>query len=167
MTVREDRIKRASGAEGIYGVVEKPHFVIIVPYEDGKVHLVEQYRYPVGERFWEFPQGSWEEKSQEDHEKMAMGELREETGLIADTMIYVGFQYEGYGFSNQGYHIYFATGFTRTERQLDVEEEDLITRAFPLEEFEAMLLSGQIKDTSTTSAYCLAMMKNLIPNNAR
>lgn len=23
-----------------------------------EVHLVEQYRYPVRERFWEFPQGS-------------------------------------------------------------------------------------------------------------
>ena len=36
-------------------------FVVIVPVEDdGRVHLVEQYRYPVKGRYWEFPQGSWE-----------------------------------------------------------------------------------------------------------
>ena len=35
MKVREDQIKRRSGAEGIYGVVDKPHFVVIVLYENG------------------------------------------------------------------------------------------------------------------------------------
>ena len=47
MTVREDRIRRLSGAEGIYGVVDKPDFVVILPVQDGLIHLVEQYRYPV------------------------------------------------------------------------------------------------------------------------
>jgi hypothetical protein len=61
MRVREDMIRRRDGSTGIYGVVEKPDFVVIVPVEDdGRVHLVEQYRYPVKGRYWEFPQGSWE-----------------------------------------------------------------------------------------------------------
>jgi ADP-ribose pyrophosphatase len=61
MRVREDAIRRPDGSQGIYGVVEKPDFVVIAPVEeDGSVHLVEQYRYPVGARFWEFPQGAWE-----------------------------------------------------------------------------------------------------------
>jgi ADP-ribose pyrophosphatase len=48
MRVREDTIRRRDGSIGIYGVVEKPDFVVIVPVEDdGRVHLVEQYRYPV------------------------------------------------------------------------------------------------------------------------
>ncbi len=40
MKVHEDKIKRASGAEGIYGVVDKPDFVCILPIEDGHIHLV-------------------------------------------------------------------------------------------------------------------------------
>ena len=61
MRVREDTIRRRDGSTGIYGVVEKSDFVVIVPVEDdGQVHLVEQYRYPVKGRYWEFPQGSWE-----------------------------------------------------------------------------------------------------------
>jgi len=42
MRVREDTIRRRDGSTGIYGVVEKPDFVIIVPVEDdGRVHLME------------------------------------------------------------------------------------------------------------------------------
>ena len=61
--VREDTIRRRDGSTGIYGVVEKPHFVVIVPVEDGgRLHLVEQYRYPPKGRYWELPQGSWEQE---------------------------------------------------------------------------------------------------------
>ena len=54
MRVREDAIRRRDGSAGIYGVVEKDDFVVVVPVEaDGSVHLVQQYRYPVRARFWE------------------------------------------------------------------------------------------------------------------
>ncbi len=61
MTVREDTIVRADGSSGLYGVVEKPDFSVIAAVSDGSIVLVEQYRYPVQERFWELPQGSWED----------------------------------------------------------------------------------------------------------
>jgi hypothetical protein len=61
MRVREDSIRRRDGSDGIYGVIEKPDFVVIVPVEqDRRLHLVQQFRYPVGGRYWELPQGSWE-----------------------------------------------------------------------------------------------------------
>jgi hypothetical protein len=47
MTVREDSIRRQDGSTGLYGVVCKPDFSLIIPYEAGAFHLVEQYRYPV------------------------------------------------------------------------------------------------------------------------
>ena len=42
MSVREDRIRRPSGAEGIYGVVDKPDFVAILPIQDEHIHIVGQ-----------------------------------------------------------------------------------------------------------------------------
>lgn len=54
MTVREDRIERPDGSPGIYGVVEKPDFALVIPAENGGFHLVEEYRYPVGRRTWNF-----------------------------------------------------------------------------------------------------------------
>ncbi len=59
MRVREDEFLLPDGSPGLYGVVEKADFALVIPLEDDTVHLVEQYRYPVGERQWEFPQGSW------------------------------------------------------------------------------------------------------------
>ena len=89
MRVREDEIRRRDGSSGIYGVVEKPDFVVIVPLEDdGRLHLVQQFRYPVQGRYWEFPQGSWEQAPGADPMEVARGELREETGLDAARMSY-------------------------------------------------------------------------------
>jgi len=162
MEVREDKIRRPSGAEGLYGVVDKPDFVVIVPIQDNAIPLVEQYRYPVKGRYWELPQGSWEASSESSNLEVAVGELREETGLIAANMTYVGYQYLAYGYSNQGYHIYLATDLTQTDRALDAEEEDLITQAFSLEAFEKMLCSGEIKDATTVTAYSLVKLKGMI-----
>ena len=58
LTVTEDVIQYADGTSGIYGVVHKPDFAVVIPIEGDRVHLVEQYRYPVGGRYWEFPQGA-------------------------------------------------------------------------------------------------------------
>ncbi|MDW7695645.1 NUDIX hydrolase [Flammeovirgaceae bacterium SG7u.111] len=162
MSVREDKVQRPSGLEGIFGVVDKPDFVVIIPYQDGYVHLVEQYRYPVEKRFWEFPQGSWELETDKRPEEIAIGELKEETGLTSSNMKYVGHQYLAYGYSSQGYHIFLATDLTQNETELESEEEDLITSKFSIEEFEKMLTDGTIKDATTLCAYSLAKMKGVL-----
>jgi hypothetical protein len=58
MQLREDVIQRPDGSQGIYSYVEKPDFALIIPVERDGFHLVEQYRYPVSHRSWEFPQGT-------------------------------------------------------------------------------------------------------------
>ncbi|AOW20444.1 NUDIX domain-containing protein [Urechidicola croceus] len=162
MTVREDKIEFPSGQQSIYGVVEKPDFVVIVAIEDGFVHLVEQYRYTVKQRLWEFPQGSWEAKEDIDPLDVAKGELQEETGLTAEEMIYAGSQYLAYGFSSQKYHVFLAKGLTKGTQNLDPEEEGLITSKFGIEEFEQMIINGTIKDATTLCAYSLLKLKRLI-----
>ena len=37
MSVREDKIRRLSGTEGIYGVVDKPDFVVILAIQNQHV----------------------------------------------------------------------------------------------------------------------------------
>ncbi|MFD1045378.1 ADP-ribose pyrophosphatase, partial [Kibdelosporangium lantanae] len=58
MTVREDRILHPDGSPGIYGVVDKPDYALVIPLDGDRLHLVEQFRYPLGVRRWEFPQGT-------------------------------------------------------------------------------------------------------------
>ena len=162
MRVREDKIRRESGAEGIYGVVEKVDCVVLLPIDAGRIHLVEQYRYPVGGRFWEAPQGAWETNPDADMLEVAAGELREETGLIAHSMVYVGHVFLLYGFVNQSCHIYLASDFEQADTRPDLEEEGLVSKSFTLAEFEAMITDGTIQDSTTLCAYGLAKMKQLI-----
>jgi len=63
MAVREDDVVRSDGSTGIFGVVEKPDFALVIPFDGAGFYMVEQYRYPVGARFVEFPQGSYEESA--------------------------------------------------------------------------------------------------------
>ena len=164
MRVREDRIRRASGAEGIYGVVEKPDFAIIVPVENQFITVVEQYRYPVGARYWELPQGSWQRDPGEDHAALARAELQEETGLLAERLDYAGELCIAYGFIDQRCHVYVASNLTQGSNRLDEEEEGLISERISITQFEQMMLSGEIKDSATIASYSLAKWKGLLDN---
>ena len=60
MRLREDEILRGNGEKGIYGVVEKHDAAIILPIDGDRIWLVDQFRYTIGERALELPQGGWE-----------------------------------------------------------------------------------------------------------
>ena len=60
LRLHEDEILRSNGKKGIYGVVEKHDAAIILPIDQGRVWLVEQFRYTIQERALELPQGGWE-----------------------------------------------------------------------------------------------------------
>jgi ADP-ribose pyrophosphatase len=162
MRVREDAIVRQDGSPGIYGVVEKADFAIIVPVENGTIHLVEQYRYPVQGRYWELPQGSWEDAPGTVPLELARAELREETGLIAETMLHVGHLFECYGHSNQGFHIYLAQGLRQGETSREHTEQDMVSRALPIDDVLAMISEGVIKDAATVATLGLLRLKGLL-----
>jgi ADP-ribose pyrophosphatase len=163
MRLREDTIRRRDGTESIYGVVEKPDFAVIVPLEeDGSLHMVEQYRYPVGGRFWEFPQGAWEGSPDADPLDVARGELREETGLTAAEMIHAGWLHEGYGYANHRFHVFLAKGLTQGEKALEPEEAGLISRRVSPAELTAMICEGLVTDSGTMAAIALLRVKGLL-----
>ncbi|QRK10070.1 NUDIX hydrolase [Archangium violaceum] len=163
MTVREDAIRRQDGSEGIYGVVSKLDFSLIIPFEAGAFHLVEQYRYPVRGRYLEFPQGSWEAQADAPPEVVAAGELREETGLTAGRMSYLGHVLTSPGYSNQGMHVFLAEALTAGAPQLSPEESDLVCTRVTVEQFETLVREGRIKDAGTLSAYALFRMHKRLP----
>lgn len=167
MVVREDIIRRRDGSDGLYGVVDKGPFAVVMPFEaDGSVHLVEQYRYPIGRRFWEFPQGAWEDRPDADPLELARGELREETGLVADEMTYVGHLLHNYGFARHGCHAFIARGLHFEGHDISQEEQGLVTRRFGFGALMAMITSGEIQDATTVSALGLALMKGLLPTRS-
>jgi 8-oxo-dGTP pyrophosphatase MutT (NUDIX family) len=166
LRLREDIIRRPDGSDGLYGVVERDDFVVIVAVDDpGSGHsitLVEQFRYPIGQRLWELPMGMWEERPDATPAQIAAGELAEETGLTAANMIHVGTLFQGPGYSNQKGHLFLATGLSATATDREATEQDMVARAFPLAEVEAMISDGRITCMVTIAAIGLLRIKGLI-----
>ena len=157
MRVREDEILRSNGQKGTYGVVEKEDGAIILPIDDGRIWLVEQFRYTIGERALELPQGTWE-RAIENPEELARGELQEELGLKAEHMTQLGTMWIAYGFARQREHVFLATGLSPTEKTPDTEEHDLIAHSVSIQEFEHMMLDGTIRDECTLAAWGLYLL---------
>lgn len=159
MTLREDQIERGDGSAGIYAVVDKAPAAMVIPLEgtlhSGYLYLIEQFRYPVGERFTEFPAGAWEDNPHANPVDLARGELREETGLIAGRMDYVGHLYFAYGISSQGFHIYCARDLVQAESSPEHTEQDLVVRRLAISDFEEMVRRNTIRDSATIAAWTL------------
>ncbi len=160
LRLREDGIRRPDGSTGIYSYVSKPDFALVIPVEDGGFHLVEQYRYPVRERSWEFPQGTFPGLDPtQDAELLAREELRQETGMTADVLTHLGYLHCAKGFSSQGFNAFVATGLTPGTPELELEEQDLRAGWFRRREFEDMIRDGRITDDSTVAAYTLYLLR--------
>lgn len=157
MRLREDEILRSNGKRGIYGVVEKDEAAIILPIDADRIWLVEQFRYTIQERVIELPQGSWQ-RTIESPEELARGELREETGLHAETMTWLGSQWIAYGFTRQQAHVFLAAGLSHVEKEPDEEEHDIVVRNVSIREFEQMMLDGIIRDGCTLAAWGLYLL---------
>ena len=157
-SVREDVIERANGQRGIYGVIDKDPACLVIPLEatpEGEfVYLIEQFRYTVGGRHWEFPQGGWEQAEVEP-ESLARGELREETGMTAERMTQLSTLQIAYGVMNQKHHIFLAEGLSHGDPDPDVEETDLVVRRVSVGELEGMMLDGTIVDNCSVAAWGL------------
>jgi 8-oxo-dGTP pyrophosphatase MutT (NUDIX family) len=155
MRVHEDVTELPDGTQGLYGWIEKRHATIVVPLDGDGVWLVEQYRHLVGVRFWELPQGSFEDGSV-DPEALARRELAEETGLRARTLEHLGRLYFAYGISNQPVDVWRATGLEAGPQDLEHTEQGLITRRFERSEVERMIASNEIRDAASVAAWHLA-----------
>ena len=159
MSVREDGIVREDGSAGVYGVIDKPDYALVIPLDGDRVHLVEQFRYPLGLRRWEFPQGTAPDRAEVETGELAGRELREETGLVADELTLLGQLDVAPGMSSQRGRIYLATGLSAGEHEREHEEQDMRAAWFSRAEFEAMIRSGEVTDAQSIAAYTLLLLR--------
>ena len=159
MTVREDAIRRPDGSTGIYGVVDSPDIALVIPLEGDRLHLVEQYRYPVAGRRWEFPSGTDDQRLDVDAAALAARELREETGLVAGTLTPLGTLDVSPSMFDQRCRVFLATDLTPGTPQRDLEEQDMRSAWFARADVERMIIDGTITDAKTTAAYALLLLR--------
>lgn len=155
MTVREDQVRWPDGSTGLYGVVEKPDFAVVAPRGEAGWWMVEQFRYTIGRRVWELPQGGWAPGRTGEPLELARAELVEETGLTAETLEHLGHFHASYGFSSQGFDVWLATGLTEGEPRREPTEGDMVHRFVRDDELWSMIATGAIVDAHTLVALAL------------
>ena len=155
--VREDRTRLPDGTEGLYSVVEKEPFAVVLPlHDDGTVEMVEQYRYPLGKRCLELPQGALPRGQTGSPEEIAARELREETGLRAGRLVDLGRLQAMPGLTDQVYNGFLATDLTRGADAREATEGDIVLHRVPLPDLRAMVLDGRVEDAHTVATLALA-----------
>ncbi|MEI4271726.1 NUDIX hydrolase [Klenkia sp. LSe6-5] len=156
--VREDTVVLADGSTGVYGVVERPDYAVVLPAQDDGFWLVEQYRHPLGRRSWEFPQGGWPPGHTGSAEDLARTELAEETGFRAGRLRHLGRLDDAPGLSTQRFDVWLATDLTPGPPAREASEADMVQALVAERELVARIRSGGITDASTLAAYALLLV---------
>jgi len=143
-------LKKRSGGTKRREVVVPPDAVVIVPVlSDGRLVLIRNDRFAVGETLWEIPAGTLEEGEAPD--ACAGRELTEETGYAASTLTRLLDFYTSPGFCTERMTAYLAEGLTHQGQDLD-ETERIEVEPVTLAEAMDMLVTNQIKDGKTIAA---------------
>jgi 8-oxo-dGTP pyrophosphatase MutT (NUDIX family) len=154
----EHQVLNPAGGKGIYGVVHFHNLAIgVVPYENGKVWMVGQYRFPLEAYSWEIPEGGG--KLDLDPLESAKRELKEETGLEASEYEVIVEMDLSNSVSDERAIIYLARGLQHGEASPE-ETEELHVQEMTLAEVYALVERRVIRDSLTVAAiYKLRVME--------
>ncbi|HEV7206822.1 MAG TPA: NUDIX hydrolase [Jatrophihabitans sp.] len=159
LELREDDVEFPDGSTGLYSVVDKRDFVVVLAHERREgvagIWMVQQFRYPIGRREWEFPQGGWPADRDGPPAELAAAELREETGLRADELRHLGRLFACYGFCSQSYDVFLATGLTTGPTQRESTESDMVHEWRSLDDIRSMVRTGELADAHSIAALAL------------
>ncbi|MGH8687525.1 MAG: NUDIX domain-containing protein [Burkholderiales bacterium] len=147
LEVHRDLVRLPDGVESVREYIHHPGAVAIVAlFDDGRVLLERQFRYPLRRTFIEIPAGKLEPG--EGHLETGKRELLEETGYVARDWRRLGLIHNAIGYSDEGIEIWLARGLEMREQRL-AEGEFLEVFALPLAEAQAMARDGRITDVKT------------------
>ena len=147
LRVRRDLVRLPDGNQSVREYVRHPGAVVMVAlFEDGRVLLERQFRYPHGRDFIELPAGKLEPG--EPHLQTAQRELLEETGYVASDWRRLGVMHPSVGYTDEAIELFLAKGLTKKEARLD-DGEFLEVLEVPLAEAIAMVRDGRITDAKS------------------
>ncbi len=150
ITLREDRVIRPDGAEGIYSVVEmRPSCGIVAINEDNQIALVGQWRYVHGKYSLEIPTGGSEQG--ETPLDAAKRELLEETGLTAKDWTALGTIDNSNGATTDIAHLFLARNLT-TGPPIPQGDEQVDLRWMPFVDAVLAVMKGEITESVSVAA---------------
>jgi len=161
LKVHRDRVRLPDGSEGVREYIRHPGAVAIVAlFEDGRVLLERQYRYPHRRDFIEIPAGKLDPG--EAHLDTAKRELLEETGYVAAEWRRLGIIHNAIGYSDEGIELWLARGLELRAQKLE-QGEFLEVFTLPLAQAQAMVRDGRITDAKTVAGLLQAALQENAP----
>jgi len=153
MAVREDRVIRPGGTEGLFGVVEMVagSSVLAIDGEDN-VHLVREYKYALSRDSLEVISGGIDEG--ETPLAAAQRELREEAGLVASEWQEMAAVDPFTTAIRCRNHLFLARGLSHTDVAPD-DGEELALVTLPFDSALQMVLAGEISH----AASCILILR--------
>ena len=136
---------------------------MVIPAERDGFWLVEQYRYPLGRRSWEFPQGTWGNGKEGSAEDLARTELAEETGLRAGGLSHLGLLDLASGLMTQRFDVWVASELSQGATDREATESDMQMALVPEAELGAMIRDGRFTDSPSLAAYSLLLLDHRKP----
>lgn len=128
-------------------ILEHPGSVVILPRpRPGKLILIRQFRFAVGDWLWEFPAGGVEKG--ETLRQAASRELMEEIGMRPRSLVRLGAFYPTPGVSGEQMHLFLAKRLVPEFREGD-EDEEIEKATFSMKEIEIMIRRAKICDAKT------------------
>jgi ADP-ribose pyrophosphatase len=152
-----DEVEEPGGVRGTREVVRQRGSVAALPvHDDGRVTLVRQYRSAVDARVWELPAGRRDPG--ETPEEGARRELEEEVGLRPLFLEPLLSFWTTPGFCDELMHLFRATGLESVPPRPEADERIEAAR-FTLQQVEAMIRHGEIREGKTLVALLLELQR--------
>jgi len=153
--VKCDEVELPNGERTTREWIKHPGAAAVLPLlDDGRVILVRQYRYPIGQVTLEIPAGKLDVAGEEPL-GCAQRELQEETGYTAKEYVKLITLATTVGFSDEVIHIYLARGLAAGKQHLD-EDEFINVETIPLSEALRLVQNNVISDGKSVVALLMA-----------
>src|SRR5215470_495047 len=145
--IRRDELIEPTGVRTTREMITHPGSVVVLPVlGDGRVLLIQQYRYAARQFLWELVAGRMD--GGETPIEGAARELKEETGYTAKKLkVFLEF-FPTPGFLEEKMYLLLAEGLTPGKATPE-DDEKIIAKAYTHKQLDTMLSKKQLRDAKT------------------
>ena len=146
-----ESLKFPNGFIGNYGSINHPNSSMAIPITDqGRILILKQYRFCLDKYIYEFPSGKIEKD--EDALFCMIRELKEEAGIFASNLNYIGQIYAAPSYSNELINLFIAKDLKEVYKEKDPDEYIEVID-ISIKKAELLIEKGEIMDSASIAIF--------------